>query len=43
MEPGVHVLEWGDRLDGVLRKPHTRVTITAGEGDERIIAIEAAP
>jgi len=43
MEPGVHVLEWGDRLDGVLRKPHTRVTITAGEGDERVIAIEAAP
>jgi tRNA threonylcarbamoyl adenosine modification protein YjeE len=41
LEPGVHVLEWGDRLDGILRKPHTRVTITAGEGDERVIEIEA--
>mgnify|MGYP002777162405 CR=1 FL=1 len=41
LEPGVHVLEWGDRLDGVLRKPHTRVTITLGEGDERVIEIEA--
>lgn len=41
LEPGVHVLEWGDRLDGILRKPHTRVTITAGDGDERVIEFEA--
>lgn len=41
LEPGVHVLEWGDRLDSVLRREHTRVTITPGDGDERIIDIEA--
>ncbi len=43
LEPGVHVLEWGDRLDGVLRRPHMRVTITPGDGDERVVTIEAAP
>lgn len=39
-EPGVHVIEWGDRLDSVLKRPATRITIRQGEGaDERLIEI----
>jgi len=44
LEEGVHVLEWGDRLDGVLRRPHYKVTIAAGESDDaRLGTIEAVP
>jgi len=40
--PGVHVIEWGDRLAGVLKQPVTTITIGFGEGDERVIEIAGA-
>jgi tRNA threonylcarbamoyladenosine biosynthesis protein TsaE len=40
--PGVHVVEWGDRLEGVLRRSHLKITVTPGENeDERVIVTEA--
>lgn len=39
-EPGVHVIEWGDRIETMLRRPFTKVTIAFGEGDERTITID---
>jgi tRNA threonylcarbamoyladenosine biosynthesis protein TsaE len=44
LEPGVHIIEWGDRLDGILRSPHAKVMLAPGEAeDERVITIEARP
>lgn len=44
LEHGVHVLEWGERIEHVLRRPYYKVEIAAGEGeDERVVAIEATP
>lgn len=41
-EPGVHVIEWGDRIEGVLRRPFTKIAIGFGAGaDERAIEITA--
>lgn len=40
-ESGVHVIEWGDRIEGVLRRPFAKITIGFGEGDERVIEIVA--
>jgi tRNA threonylcarbamoyladenosine biosynthesis protein TsaE len=40
-ETGVHVIEWGDRIEGVLRRPFAKITIGFGEGDERVIEIVA--
>jgi tRNA threonylcarbamoyladenosine biosynthesis protein TsaE len=45
-ERGVHVIEWGDRIEPVLRRPFAKITIAFGEGDERIVEItptSAAP
>jgi tRNA threonylcarbamoyladenosine biosynthesis protein TsaE len=40
---GVHVIEWGDRIEGVLRRPFAKITIGFGESDEeRVIDIEGA-
>lgn len=41
-EPGVHVIEWGDRIEALLRRPVTKVSIAFGEGDERVIEIASA-
>lgn len=41
-QDGVHVIEWGDRIESLLRRPFAKVTIGFGEGDERIIEIEGA-
>jgi tRNA threonylcarbamoyladenosine biosynthesis protein TsaE len=38
-EPGVHVIEWGDRIEKMLRRPFTKITIEFGDGDERAIDI----
>jgi len=44
LEEGVHVVEWGERIESVLSRPHYKVTIAAGESeDERIVAIERTP
>lgn len=40
--PGVHVIEWGDRLEGALKRPVTKITIGFGAGDERVIEIAGA-
>jgi tRNA threonylcarbamoyladenosine biosynthesis protein TsaE len=40
-EPGVHVIEWGDRIESFLRRAFTKITIAFGEGDERVIEITA--
>lgn len=37
---GVHVIEWGDRIEGMLRRPFAKITVGFGEGDERLIEIE---
>lgn len=39
---GVHVIEWGDRIESMLRRPFAKITIGFGEGDERSIEIEGA-
>jgi tRNA threonylcarbamoyladenosine biosynthesis protein TsaE len=39
-EPGVHVIEWGDRIESLLRRPFRKISIALGEGDERTISIE---
>lgn len=40
-EPGIHIVEWGDRLDSVLRRPHLKIVIAPGADDaERVITIE---
>ena len=39
---GVHVIEWGDRIEGLLRRPFVKITIDFGDGDERIIDIVGA-
>ncbi|QGZ93574.1 tRNA (adenosine(37)-N6)-threonylcarbamoyltransferase complex ATPase subunit type 1 TsaE [Terricaulis silvestris] len=42
-QDGVHVIEWGDRLEGALRRPFAKITIGFGESDEdRVIDIEGA-
>jgi len=38
-ENGVHVIEWGDRIETLLRRRYTKVEIAFGEGDERIISV----
>ncbi len=44
LEHGVHVLEWGERIESALRRPHYKVTIAPGEGeDERVVETEAKP
>jgi tRNA threonylcarbamoyladenosine biosynthesis protein TsaE len=40
---GVHVIEWGDRIESTLRRPFAKITIGFGEGgEERVIDIEGA-
>jgi tRNA threonylcarbamoyladenosine biosynthesis protein TsaE len=41
-QSGVHVIEWGDRIESMLRRPFAKVTIGFGEGDERVIEIGGA-
>jgi tRNA threonylcarbamoyladenosine biosynthesis protein TsaE len=41
-QDGVHVIEWGDRLEGLLRRPFVKITIEIGDGDDRIINIAGA-
>lgn len=39
-EPGVHVVEWGERIEHVLRRPFAKVTISFGAApEERVIEI----
>lgn len=41
-EPGVHVVEWGDRIEGWLKRPFAKITIGfGGDEDERIIEVSA--
>jgi tRNA threonylcarbamoyladenosine biosynthesis protein TsaE len=41
-EPGVHVVEWGGRIEPHLKRPFTRITIGFGnEPEERVIEIAA--
>jgi tRNA threonylcarbamoyladenosine biosynthesis protein TsaE len=41
-QSGVHVIEWGDRIEAVLRRPFAKVNIGFGEGDERVIDVVGA-
>jgi tRNA threonylcarbamoyladenosine biosynthesis protein TsaE len=39
-EPGVHVIEWGERIENVLRRPFTKITIGFGAApEERVTEI----
>ena len=39
-EPGVHVIEWGERIEDMLRRPFTKITIGFGAApEERVIEI----
>jgi tRNA threonylcarbamoyladenosine biosynthesis protein TsaE len=40
-EKGVHVLEWGDRIEKMLRRPYTKIVIDLRDGDERVINVAA--
>lgn len=40
--PGVHIVEWGDRLERALARPHLKIVIAAGAGEnERFVTCEA--
>lgn len=41
--PGVHVIEWGDRAEHVLRRPCVKIEIELGEGDARTVAVTRLP
>ncbi|MBX9747122.1 MAG: tRNA (adenosine(37)-N6)-threonylcarbamoyltransferase complex ATPase subunit type 1 TsaE [Hyphomonadaceae bacterium] len=43
-EAGVHVLEWGERIEGAMRRPHYKITIAASASEnERVVAFEVVP
>jgi tRNA threonylcarbamoyladenosine biosynthesis protein TsaE len=40
--PGVHIVEWGDRIESWLKRPFAKITISfGGTEDERVIEVEA--
>lgn len=44
LAPGMHVVEWGDRLEPFLKRPFIKVVISPGARDEdRVIEIEMRP